>query len=106
MKKCPYCNSEYPDSYFECPIDRTSLDVERKRSNNKASSLGPSGYRIVFFGVPLLFFALLLVIVMRHGLGQILYKYFPKRHVIPVGIICWAISLMLLYWYFWFGPGK
>ena len=37
--------------------------------------------------------------------GMILYNYFPKQYSIPVGIAGWAVTFLLLFWYYWFGPG-
>lgn len=37
--------------------------------------------------------------------GRILYGGFPKQMVIPVGITGWVIGILIMYWYFWVGPG-
>jgi hypothetical protein len=37
--------------------------------------------------------------------GMVLYNYFPKRLVIPFGIVGWTIHISVLCWFFWFGPG-
>ncbi len=37
--------------------------------------------------------------------GMVLYDHFPKRLIIPLGIIGWIIGLSVFYWYFWFGSG-
>jgi|SRR5450756_113561 len=38
--------------------------------------------------------------------GMVLYDHFPKRLVVPLGIIGWVISVSILCWFFWFGPGS
>jgi hypothetical protein len=90
-----------------------------------------SGRCMIIFGVPVAGLAILVVSTLRHGLepglanavgekalpyvlfftpvalgavGTVLYEYFPKRLVVPVGVAGWIIGLGLLYWYFWFGP--
>src|SRR4029077_8023557 len=37
--------------------------------------------------------------------GMLVYGRFPKRLVIQSGIMGWIIAILLLCWYFWFGPG-
>lgn len=102
-------------------------DMSRKPSDK----IGPSGRWFIFCGVPVAGLAILIVSTLRHGLepglanavgenalpyvvfftpvaigvmGMVLYEYFPKRLVIPVGVTGWIVGLILLYWYFWFGP--
>jgi hypothetical protein len=38
-------------------------------------------------------------------LSMVLYGHFPKRLVIPLGIVGWMIHVSVLCWFFWFGPG-
>jgi hypothetical protein len=95
-------------------------------------SIGPSGRWLIFFGIPMAILGILLTFTMRHGLdkglvhafgetalpyvifftpvvigigGMVLYEHFPKRLVIPFGIVGWIVGLSLIFWYFWFGPG-
>jgi hypothetical protein len=35
----------------------------------------------------------------------ILYDRFPKRLIIPVGLLGWVLTFSIACWYFWFGPG-
>jgi hypothetical protein len=37
--------------------------------------------------------------------GMVLYDHFPKRLVIPVGIVGWLVNFSVFFWFFWFGPG-
>lgn len=37
--------------------------------------------------------------------GMVIYDHFPKRLVVPCGIVGWIVGMSLIYWYFWFGPG-
>lgn len=91
--------------------------------------IGPTGRWLIFAGFPFSFCAILLTSTMTNdggirGIsekflpyviagvpsalmigGMVLYGYLPKRLVIPVGIIGWAISVSVLCWFFWFGPG-
>jgi hypothetical protein len=97
--------------------------------SNDPQGVGPLGRWPIFFGVPMAILGLLLVTTMRKGfratafgqdaepyiifftpiivglLGYSLYKLLPRRLIIPLGIVGWAIGLSLIYWYFWFGPG-
>jgi hypothetical protein len=101
--------------------------------NTKPSSnIGPAGRWLIFSGVPMALLGALLTITLRHGLsgiantfgqnaepyilffapvvvcilGGVIYQRWPKRLVIPSGIIGWTIGLSLIYHYFWFGPGS
>jgi hypothetical protein len=89
--------------------------------------IGPAGRWYIFSGIPVAIIALfhttveqsldqlfgekispyldLFIIALIAISALVLYDYFPKRLVIPLGIAGWIISLSLLYWYFWFGPG-
>ncbi len=90
--------------------------------------IGPTGRWLIFAGFPFSFCAILLALTLRNGHilgvsekclpyvvagvpsalmigGMILYGFFPKRLIVPVGIIGWAISVSVLCWFFWFGPG-
>ena len=37
--------------------------------------------------------------------AMVLYDYFPKRLIIPCGLVGWAATALLLCWYYWVGPG-
>ncbi|HXR03560.1 MAG TPA: hypothetical protein VN836_02500 [Verrucomicrobiae bacterium] len=89
--------------------------------------IGPGGRFMIFSGVPGFGVAIVLTCAydpMEHLVGQdaspyvmvgiiitlyvvsmFLSNYLPKRFVIPVGIVGWALMLSLLYWYYCFGPG-
>src|SRR5258706_5554314 len=94
--------------------------------------IGPQGRWFIFFGIPVAILGVLLVTTLPHGLepglanavgekalpyvlfftpvavgiaALVLYKYVPKRLVIRLGIVGWIVGLLLIYWYFWFGPG-
>ncbi|MGB8371203.1 MAG: hypothetical protein WCF71_18130 [Verrucomicrobiia bacterium] len=96
------------------------------------NGIGPAGRSLIFGGIPVAILAVLLVTTLRHGLEpglsnavgekalpyvlfftpvviglgcMVLQEHFPKRLVIPFGIIGWVVGLSLIYWYFWFGPG-
>jgi hypothetical protein len=105
--------------------------VVSSRSEKHTDKIGPSGRWLIFGGIPVAVVAILLVSTLRHGflgledsLGQnvtpyvvfftpavigfgsmFLYDHFPKRLVIPCGIVGWIVGMSLIYWYFWFGPG-
>ncbi|MFZ1074593.1 MAG: hypothetical protein WAO21_14290 [Verrucomicrobiia bacterium] len=95
--------------------------------------VGPSGRWLIFAGLPVAILGILLVSTLRHGLepglanavgekalpyvlfftpvvigfgSMALYEHFPKRLVVPLGILGWIVGLSLIYWYFWFGPGS
>jgi len=40
------------------------------------------------------------------GIGYIVFKLLPQKIVFPLGIGGWIIGLLLIYEYFWFGPGS
>jgi hypothetical protein len=93
--------------------------------------IGRAGRWLIFAGIPTAVVAVLVVSTLHHGLNQIpqfvgekaapyivfftpvvigfggmfLYEHFPKRLVIPCGLVGWVIGFSLIYWYFWFGPG-
>lgn len=96
------------------------------------NAIGRAGRFLIFGGIPLSILAVMLVSTLHHGLNEIpkivgetaapyvvfftpvlvgygcmfFYERFPKRLVIPIGIVGWVIGLSLIYWYFWFGPGS
>jgi hypothetical protein len=91
--------------------------------------LGPSGPWIIFSGIPMAVGAVFFVLTepnnsLEHAVGEkafpyalagvaaaimitgiVLYDHFPKRLVIPFGIVGWVIFTSLFCWFFWFGPG-
>ena len=104
---------------------------EHLMNKKNPNGIGPVGRWSIFFGIPVALLAILLVSTLHHGLNQIpkivgeaaapyvvfftpviigivgmvLYEHFPKRLVIPLGIVGWIVGLSLIFWYFWFGPG-
>jgi hypothetical protein len=99
------------------------------RNSMKEKYIGSGGRWLIFAGIPLAICAALFVIAepnhrLQHAVGEkafpyilfftpaaiviggmILYDHFPKRLVIPIGIVGWIIHFTLLCWFFWFGPG-
>jgi hypothetical protein len=101
-------------------------------NEKRPHGVGPAGRSLIFGGIPVAILAVLLVSTLHHGLNQIpeivgekaapyimfftpvvfvfgsivLQEYFPKRLVVPFGILGWIVGLSLIYWYFWFGPGS
>jgi hypothetical protein len=89
--------------------------------------IGPGGRWLIFAGIPLSVIAILFTTTERsldrivgHAAepyvlffvpaaiaitGMVFYDYFPKRLIIPIGIIGWIMGLSIMYWYSWFGPG-
>jgi hypothetical protein len=91
--------------------------------------IGPGGHWLIFAGFPLAIWAIFFVVTepdhaLEHYVGEkvypyvvagvpatimiggmILYNYFPKRLVIPFGIVGWIIHISAFCWFFWFGPG-
>jgi hypothetical protein len=89
--------------------------------------IGPAARWFIFAGLPLAMWAVFFVIVGQHpaleravgptasgylqaivpGIimvgGMAVYGYFPKRLVIPLGLVGWLIHVSLLGWFFWFG---
>jgi hypothetical protein len=100
---------------------------QNSMSQNKSNNIGPAGRWYIFSGIPFAFIALYhiaaeelldsfvgekaspyvdLFVIAAIAIGAlVLYDHFPKKLVFPLGITGWVISLSLLYWYFWFGPG-
>jgi hypothetical protein len=90
--------------------------------------IGPGGRWLIFAGFPLAICAILLASTLRDGhirgvsenflpyvvagvpaaiiIGaMVLYDHFPKRLVVPLGILGWIVNFSVLLWFFWFGPG-
>jgi len=91
--------------------------------------ISAGGRWLIFAGLPLAICAILFVLVVPHDrlvhftgekflpyvlffgpaaivIGfMVLYDHFPKRLIIPVGIIGWIVHFSALGWFFWFGPG-
>jgi hypothetical protein len=90
--------------------------------------IGPAGYWLIFSGIPIAIITILLASTLRNGdirgvnekslpyiiifvplaiiVGcRVLYQSFPKRLIIPFGIIGWIIAASVMCWYCWFGPG-
>ena len=99
-------------------------------TNQHSNRIGRPGYWLLFSGIPFAIGAILFVFVELHHiiperlrnqnmsiyiffftpvvivLGfRILYQVFPKKMIIPCGVLGWMIGLCTLYWFFWFGPG-
>jgi len=106
------------------------LDESQKifMSSKHSQRIGPAGYWLIFAGIPIAIIAILLASTLRNGdirgvsekslpyiitflplaiiVGcKVLYDHFPKRLVIPFGIIGWIIASSVMCWYCWFGPG-
>ena len=91
--------------------------------------IGPSGRWLIFAGIPMAVWAIFFAITephhaLEHAVGEkvfpyilggvpaaavvgsmVLYKYFPKRLIVPIGTIGWILAFSILAWFFWFGPG-
>ena len=89
--------------------------------------IGPGVRWLIFAGIPFAIISVLFTTTERslgHFVGQnaepyiiyfvpavigiasmVLYDHFPKRLVIPFGIIGWILGLSFIYWYNCFGPG-
>jgi hypothetical protein len=104
----------------------TMIYASGDRMDKNLLAIGEGGRQIIFFGIPMIFLAILMCVAesvahivdeksypyVLYGIigavavaGMILYNYFPKRLVVPFGIAGWVTSFSLIYWYFWFGPG-
>ncbi|HXA45606.1 MAG TPA: hypothetical protein VNZ25_08875 [Candidatus Angelobacter sp.] len=92
--------------------------------------IGPAGRWLIFAGIPMAAWAIFFALTEPHHalehavgeklfpyilagvpaslmvLGMVVYGSFPKRLVVPLGIIGWAVSVAVLCWFFWFGPGS
>jgi hypothetical protein len=105
---------------------------QKTMNEKKPDGLGPSGRWLMFGGIPVAILGVLLTLTESHGIdglahnvgekalpnvlvyvplaivlgGWVLYKYFPKRLVIPFGMARWIIGFSLIYWHYWFGPGS
>lgn len=94
----------------------------------RSKIIGPAGYWMIFAGVPIAIMAIMLASTLRDGnirgvsegalpyvilfvpLAIIvgcheLYRHVPQRLVIPIGIVGWVISVSVMCWFCWFGPG-
>jgi len=91
--------------------------------------IGPGGHWLIFAGLPLAICAIFFAFTEPHHAlehtvgekvfpyivffvpaiiviaGMVLYDHFPKRLVIPLGIIGWIVNFSVLFWFFWFGSG-
>ena len=92
--------------------------------------IGPVGRWLIFSGIPMAMWAVFFAYTEPHHalehavggkwfpfilvgvpaalmvMGMVFYDRFPKRLVVPLGIIGWIISIAILCWFFWFGPGS
>ena len=112
------------------PLDENFKMFENLQLMKKKypSGIGPAGRWLIFAGIPLAILAILLATTLHdghiRGVGEnflpyvvagvpaiimisamALYDYFPKRLVIPFGIIGWIVNFSVLNCFFWFGPG-
>lgn len=81
----------------------------------------------IYFGFPVFFIALLTPLFERLprlvgekyfiyvtlgialaviALSLVLFDRIPKRFIVPIGIIGWMLTLSLIAWFFFFGPGS
>jgi hypothetical protein len=99
------------------------------KSDKSSHGIGPGGRWLIFSGVPIGILAILMVLTSRDGgnmrgvsekylpyvivllftvvfvVCRELYHRFPKHLIIPFGCVGWMITVVLLCWFFWFGPG-
>ncbi len=92
--------------------------------------IGPMGRWLIFSGIPMAISALFFVFTEPHHaleravgekwfpyilagvpatlmiIGMAIYGHFPRRLIIPLGVVGWVISVTVLCWFFWFGPGS
>lgn len=131
MKRCPYCGAEYPDNVLVCETDQTPLEsVTRKHEivseNDKTRQPRMVSRRdswLIFSGIPFSVLAIYSVMVgpSEHQLvGQnaepyvvffvpaliviiamLVFNHFPKRLVVPLGIIGWIITFVIVCSYSW-----
>jgi hypothetical protein len=105
---------------------------EVKSSWNKDMSdevVGKAGRWLIFAGIPSAIVAFFFVVgadghALEHAVSgkllpyilfftpvavvlgsRVIYDYFPRHLVFPFGIAGWIITFILLFWFFWFGPG-
>jgi hypothetical protein len=45
------------------------------------------------------------IIVVFFVIAMALFERIPRKLVTPIGLAGWTITVTLLCWYFWFGPG-
>ena len=125
MKECSYCGKEFSDSVTVCDVDGQPLAAhthtkQKSREYHYPRVLGPAGPWLIFSGVPLSFVALLMVFVVQSD-GRVfhvsqrympyallasvsvvmivfreLFHRLPKRLIIPLGIIGWAIVVIFV----------
>jgi hypothetical protein len=98
---------------------RTQIELERKY-------LRPGDYLRIYFGFPVFVIALatplfkrlprlfgesyFVYIILGIALAiiaasMVLYDRIPRRFIIPIGITGWLLTLSLVCWFFFFGPG-
>jgi hypothetical protein len=103
--------------------------LEYLMNNKNPFGVGPLGRWVIFSGIPLSVWAVFFAVTephhaLEHAVGEkifpyvlagapasimiggmICYNYFPKKLVVPLGIIGWIINISIFCWFFWFGPG-
>jgi hypothetical protein len=50
-------------------------------------------------------YVMLGIVLMVIAVSLFLYDYTPKKLVVPIGVIGWLLTLALIIWFFFFGPG-
>jgi len=101
----------------------------QKMSQKYPYGIGPAGRWLIFSGFPFSFCAIALALTLRDGHirgvgekvlpyvvagvpsalmigGMFLYGSISKQLARLLGIIGWVISVSVLCWFFWFGPGS
>ncbi len=63
------------------------------------------GHVVRLFGERALPYVIYGTVIIVAIAAMIAYRFIPKRAIIPLGTIGWVLSFILLYWWFWFGPG-
>jgi hypothetical protein len=108
------------------PLGRIAKTENCFMNSKYPHSVSPTGRWLFFLGVPWLFGAVLTCTwrPLLHIIGEkilpyflffapvavlvvcmVLYDRLPQRLIISAGIVCWILAFLLLFWYFWFGPG-
>ena len=132
MKQCTYCGKEYSDDASLCVVDRYPLRNATPQSPRHVNHQPParrSEQWLIFAGIPAAVVAVVFVLTeanhsLEHALGEkalpyvlfftpviivigskMLCDFFPKRLILPSGILGWIIAAASLCWFFWSGPG-